>query len=161
LAVTRIPIRFRESVSRRFWANTKPTSDGCVVWLGEVHHIGYGKAYGWYLNGKEVRLRAHRLAWMLEYGRIPNKLLVCHTCDNPLCVKPSHLFIGTDKDNNDDKGQKGRSKGNTMGGGRLTMRQVVSMRKEYSEGVSYGALARKYGVARWSVSRLIRRKLRP
>jgi hypothetical protein len=162
MAVNRIPARFRESISRRFPPKTRRVSSGCIEWTGEIHPSGYGSAYAWLIQGRKVHLRAHRLAWMIKNGPIPRGLCVCHKCDNPLCVKPAHLFLGTYKDNNQDMKRKGRGKGNATGcRDKLTTREVISIRKEHASGcVSYSALARKYGVARWSVSRIVRRKIR-
>jgi hypothetical protein len=78
--------------------------DGCWEWTGTRDDAGYGKFE--YLT---VTYRVHRLSWSLENGSIPDGLLICHNCDNPPCVRPDHLFLGTQQDNVDDMWDKGRA----------------------------------------------------
>ena len=79
---------------------------GCWQWIRARHKAGYG-AIGWTIRGKIVRY-AHRASYELFVGPIPDDVLVCHRCDNRLCINPQHLFLGTWKDNYDDMVQKGR-----------------------------------------------------
>lgn len=81
---------------------------GCWVWTGKRSREGYGR---FSLDGRLVN--AHRWSWERAVGPIPNGLLVCHHCDNPPCVNPEHLFVGTIQDNTRDMLAKGR--GNTRG----------------------------------------------
>ena len=78
-------------------------NSGCFLWLSNRDKKGYGILR---FNGKPWR--AHRLAWTLKYGKVPSGLLVCHRCDNPSCVNPLHLFVGSYADNERDKVKKGR-----------------------------------------------------
>lgn len=87
----------------RFWEKVEKTA-GCWVWTGSRVFYGYGNIGG---PGNK-NIRAHRLSWELHNGPIPNGLCVLHTCDNPGCVRPDHLFLGTQKQNAEDKAQKGR-----------------------------------------------------
>jgi hypothetical protein len=91
----------RDTFSIRFWARVQKTDD-CWLWTGSTKH-GYGQV-NW--NGR--KFIAHRAAYILTYGAIPDGLFVCHTCDVPACVRPDHLFLGTHADNMQDKVAKGR-----------------------------------------------------
>lgn len=77
---------------------------GCWLWLGSRHPTGYGQ-----FSIKFKKMLAHRYAWSLENGPVPEGLYVCHKCDNPPCCNPAHLFIGTQKDNLADMKAKGRA----------------------------------------------------
>lgn len=88
----------------RFWTKVLPVDSGCWEWQGHRLPKGYGHFRG--LTAKNVK--AHRFAYELLVGPIPDGLRVLHRCDNPPCVNPVHLFLGTDKDNSDDKIAKGR-----------------------------------------------------
>lgn len=91
-------------VDHLFWARVSK-GDGCWEWMGYRDPRGYGRLSrsAW----SSPRL-AHRYSWELTLGEIPDGLYVCHHCDNPPCVNPDHLFVGTARDNNDDKLSKGR-----------------------------------------------------
>jgi hypothetical protein len=88
----------------RFWARVQK-QPSCWIWTGGHN----GKQYGYVWVGKRKWL-AHRLSWFLTRGEEPPRdMLVCHACDNPRCVRPDHLWLGTPQDNMDDKVAKGRS----------------------------------------------------
>jgi hypothetical protein len=78
----------------------------CVVWGGLRKQDGYGQ-----LHFRTVYWKAHRAAWAAAHGPIPDDLHVLHRCDNPACIKPKHLFLGTHADNMADKVSKGRATG--------------------------------------------------
>lgn len=92
-------------LEERFWPKVdKRCSDECWVWRGGRYSRGYGR---FFLAGKSAR--AHRIAWQLANGEaVPAGMIVCHSCDNPPCVNPSHLWLGTGTDNYADMVQKGR-----------------------------------------------------
>lgn len=85
----------------RFWGRVNKT-DGCWLWTGWALNSGYGE------HGRARRMLAHRYSYALANGPIPKGQLVLHKCDTPLCVRPDHLFLGTDADNMRDRWTKGR-----------------------------------------------------
>ena len=92
------------TLEERFWSKVDKSGE-CWLWLGSKGPDGYG-----YLGtGTSKSARAHRVAYWVVYGSIPNGQFVLHHCDNPSCVRPDHLFLGTQQDNMNDMVNKGRS----------------------------------------------------
>lgn len=88
----------------RFWSNvTVGEPNACWPWTGRVSRDGYGR-----IKGLGQSWVASRLSWTIHFGDVPAGLVVCHRCDNPPCVNPAHLFLGTHKDNAQDSVRKGR-----------------------------------------------------
>jgi hypothetical protein len=87
----------------KFWALVKK-GDGCWLWQGAISELGYG-----YRGGGRNFIQAHCYSWEQANGPIPPGMFVCHDCDNPPCVRPDHLFLGTSADNNRDRHAKGRT----------------------------------------------------
>ncbi len=140
----------------------------CWLWTAAKDEYGYG----YFLVNKRAK-RAHRHSYEMTYGLIPDGLLVCHICDTPACVRPSHFRLGTNKDNSDDKIRKGRAvytahsfgdehwthrnpgaspiigtKGEANPLAKLTEDSVRIIRRRYAAGdVSQTALAKEYGVS--------------
>ncbi|MDO9580401.1 MAG: HNH endonuclease signature motif containing protein [Bacteroidales bacterium] len=92
-----------DDIAARFWPKVKQT-DGCWLWLGAKDSDGYGSIK----IGNHRGTHAHRIAYALKVGHIPTGLSVLHSCDNPSCVRPDHLFLGTQLDNVNDMAKKGR-----------------------------------------------------
>jgi hypothetical protein len=132
----------------RFWARVqKGTADECWPWAKHCNRYGYGTL--WSRSGE--RLLAHRFAYTLAKGEITTGLFVCHTCDNPRCCNPAHLWLGTPKDNNDDKIRKGRGGhlvGEQISNSKLTTEVVLKIFRS-TEPAAKAAAA--YGVSAWTV----------
>ena len=139
---------------RRFWERVQKT-DNCWVWTGATFHgnLGYGVVYD---SGKTRS--AHRYSWELHHGAIPDGMMVCHHCDNPRCVRPEHLFLGTHEDNMLDAVRKRRhTHGESHGMARLTDDAVREIRRSY-DGTNRDELAERYGIAPASVWRIATRR---
>lgn len=148
----------------RIWGHSDRSGD-CWVWTGSKNHKGYGVWTPY--NSKELKSRnftVHRLVYQLTYGEIPKNLYVCHHCDNPPCVRPDHLFIGTPADNVRDMHSKGRSRFHTGIGRpsrrRLTEDQVREIRAIYAEGkISQPSLAAKFDVSPTSIFNIVHHRV--
>lgn len=125
----------------------------CWLWIGRKNYYGYGVVQ---VNRKPMR--AHRFFYQKFKGLIPDGLLIMHTCDNPPCVNPKHLKLGTKDDNNKDTAKKRRHNyGLNHWNGRLTDRQVEKIRLSSDTCLS---LANRYKVSQPYISRLRSRKRR-
>lgn len=125
---------------------------GCWEWQG-CKRSGYGRTIiGSRTDGTRRTECTHRISYMLNYGEIPKGMEVCHKCDNPSCINPDHLFLGTYKDNAMDCLNKGRMynpKGEKQGRSKLKEVDVATAREEYLKGeVSSRELAKRYNVSR-------------
>lgn len=101
-------MRQRIPMEQRFWSKVNKTN-GCWEWQAALDKDGYGRIG---TPGKpSFSVKAHRYSWMLHFGDFDRRMLVCHHCDNPSCVRPEHLFLGTAKDNSQDMSRKQRGKG--------------------------------------------------
>lgn len=104
MGMPRIYLRRSQAFAEQFWTRVEKT-EGCWVWKASTGSSGYGQ---FTLNGR--RVNAHRVAWILANGPIPNGDFVCHHCDNRRCVNPKHLFLGDARANIRDMWSKGRGR---------------------------------------------------
>lgn len=125
----------------RLWSRFHEV-DGCWVWQGATQAPGYGR-----ISWGGVYWYTHRLAWRLVHGPIPEGMFVCHTCDNPPCIRPAHLFLGSPKDNIADASGKGRMHpGESHGMARLTVPQVHAIRARLADGHRPVDIAPDFGI---------------
>lgn len=147
----------RRSTIECFWEKVdKSSPNGCWEWTGCRHPLGYGQM-GSGIGRKLIP--AHRFAWELENGPIPDGMEICHHCDNPSCVRVSHLFLGTHADNMADRAKKGRCKGSDAGYAKLTEAQVIEIRQKYVPYiVTFRMLGDEYGVSIGAIASVIWRR---
>jgi hypothetical protein len=159
----------RKPMAERFWA--KVNKDGpvpphrrelgpCWVWTACGTRHGYGFIT---TDGGSDQLQTHRFSWELAFGPIPDNKHVLHHCDNPCCVNPEHLFLGTPKDNMADCVSKGRRakalRGEDNPKAKLSPKQVLEIRGRFASGaLTKKRLASEYGVSAGLVSDIILRK---
>lgn len=156
----------------RAWFNERlgvADPGGCREWTLHRDKQGYG-VRSTIQHGRLTMMKAHRAAWELAYGPIPEEMAVLHHCDNPACCTPEHLFLGTIADNNRDMWRKGRGRrppgrktpalcGEAHPDAKLTAAQVREIRERYAQGgVSQRQLAREYGIDSSGICRLLTRK---
>lgn len=139
----------------RFWSYVNVSSpSSCWEWTGHKSH-GYGM-----LAVNRKKYAAHRVSYEMANGLILDNLQVCHHCDNPSCVNPDHLFLGTNSDNVADCISKGRqTRGSSHPVAKLTEQQVLDIRTKYASGLFLQReIAAEYGITQDNVSYIIHRK---
>lgn len=166
----------RVPLADRFWSRVaRKGPDDCWLWTGGLFGFGYGAC--WY-EGRTTQ--AHRLSWEMAHGPIPDGLAVLHRCDNPPCVNPSHLFLGTLADNTYDMMRKGRARlvgtgtpslgdqngsrtrpdrrprGDAVKTSKLTTAQAEEIIRLASAGVARKEIAVRFGIHPLHVSRIYR-----
>lgn len=146
------------SIEERFWARTdKKSKDEC--WLWQAMRTKYG--YGVISNGEGFKVRAHRYSWELHNNlKIPKGMVIRHTCDNPPCVNPGHLLLGTQGENVQDMVDRRRQqKGEGHAHSRLTKREVDKIRMLHSSGgYKQKDLAKAFGVSPSAISMILNKK---
>lgn len=143
----------KKTLEERFWEKVRK-GDGCWEWTAHLNMYGYGT-----IRDGDKFCSAHRVSWKLHFGPIPRGLCVCHRCDNPKCVCPSHLFLGTVADNARDRESKGRAvylRGERNGMAKLTAPKVLAIRRErLVSNTSVAQLALRYGVCKSTIGYVI------
>lgn len=133
-----------ETFIYRVYKQVRPTKNGCLEFFGCLNHDGYGRINK---NGRLVYV--HREIFREFVEEIPEGMCVCHTCDNPCCINTNHLFLGTHKQNMEDKARKGRVT-NTIGSlnpsAKLKETDIPNIRRRIYDGDTCYSIAREYGV---------------
>jgi hypothetical protein len=136
----------------RLLSHTRREGD-CLVWTARRNTSGYGQ-----MQTKDFGASAHRHSYRLFKGDIPEGMVVRHTCDNPPCVNPEHLIVGTDADNIRDRDTRNRTaRGQRNGGARLSWDEVLEIRNLLDAGHLQQPLADRFGVGQTTISRIKRR----
>jgi hypothetical protein len=136
-----------QNTPESFWKKVK-RGRGCWLWLGAVRtRDGYG---GFTLCGKKYS--THRISWMYSFGEIPKDMCVLHHCDNPLCVRPSHLFLGTLSDNMIDMTKKERHPCRKLN------RRQVNLIRWVGDSITQQNLGKIFGVSQSQVKNILRYK---
>lgn len=142
----------------RFWSYVeKAEGNACWIWKGGLFDKGYGQ-----FRVKSKKVKAHKFAFVIANGDIPSGLLVCHSCDNPPCVRPSHLFAGTHKQNSGDRDRKGRRSphlppalsGEENHSAKLNWGAVREIRSLYRKMLNI-EIAKKYGISPSQVTNIM------
>lgn len=140
---------FSTDDERSIW---EPNS-GCLLWLGSVNKQGYGR-----VRVEGIVVRAHRASYELHKGKIPEGLFVCHTCDNPSCINPNHLYAGTRRQNTDDAVNRNRfkpRKGEENSTAALSNEQAMEVFLAIG---SQRQIAKRFGISQTGVSYIKRGK---
>jgi hypothetical protein len=159
-----VVVRFWPKVNVPKHINGMVDENACWLWTSYTRtgRMGSGLTYGRIkvkVGGVWKHIAAHRLAYELTYGLVPEGKCVLHTCDVPLCCNPNHLFIGTVDDNNKDRVEKGRSSmGEAHPKAVLTEERVIEIVKLTKEGWTQRALAEKFNVGKRSIQNILEGK---
>jgi len=140
----------------RFYSNIIINDETeCLEWKGTIKSNGYGQ----FKNLNKKWFHAHRYSYELFIGKIPEKMCVCHCCDNRKCINPSHLFIGTKKDNTQDMIKKNRqayvsSPGERNGRAKLKYCDIINIRKYLDSGMNCTKISKIYNVSISAINRI-------
>lgn len=145
----------------RFWAKVQLAGqDQCWLWQGAADKWGYGR-FGFYIVGVKKQVLATRFSYTITKGPVPNGELVLHSCDNPACVNPNHLYAGTHNKNMEDMKVKGRAYkplGEKNANAKLIADDVLLIIKLGENGLKPKEIAPRFGVSRRCVEQIILRK---
>ena len=139
----------------RFWSKIDvSTPDACWEWKAGKSPMGYGR-----YRLPERAVFAHRYAYELVHGPIPDGLFACHRCDNPGCVNPAHIFLGTHDDNMRDMVSKGRhTAGDKNASRKVSAIEVTQIRARRDAGETLKAIGDSYGITRQAVHLIVTRQ---
>ena len=155
LSRVELPQNAPKPLAAKLWPHLIETATGCWEFSGARSH-GYGCIR---IDRRGLVIRAHRLAWELTYGPIPDELVVRHRCDNPPCCNPAHLELGTRLDNSRDCVERGRSaRGSRLPHSKLIPAQVLEIRRLGDGGASIASIARQFGISWLQARRIVRRE---
>lgn len=139
----------------RFESKIMPEPNtGCWIWMDFLSYKGYGQ---FWVNGKFNK--AHRFSYELYKSEIPVHKLVCHSCDNPSCVNPDYLFIGTNQDNMNDRNNKNRQAIGEKIKKKLTIEKVRLIKQSLKNGVSEKELSLSFGVSQGNINYIKNNKI--
>lgn len=146
----------------RFWSKVDTSGGDDACWMWQASTVSNEFPYGRF-QANYKRFLAHRYSWMITNGPIDDGMFVCHKCDRPRCVNPTHLFLGTQDDNMRDMLEKGRqpkgAKGELHNMAKLTTEEVMEIRTRYATGdIMRRELASEYGVSLGAVCDIIYRR---
>jgi len=148
-----------KAAAKRFWPKVSVTKNPykCWEWKASKNKAGYGQIS---IGGRKGRpLLAHRVSWMIHNGAVPRGFIVIHDCDNPGCVRPGHLRIGTDAENKLDASLRGRiARGKKLPHTKLTVRQVTEIRRMYTRMIRKAV--KRYRISRSMVSAILNKTRR-
>lgn len=162
-------MRWPQTSNERFWGHVSKT-DGCWEWTGSTQGRGYGSFFA---DGRSHQ--AHRWIYEQFFGPQPKHIHICHKCDNPICIRPDHLFAGTRSDNMKDCAGKGRNvmqkfpershfkgknniqcRGERQGNSKLKSQDIAEIKSLASSGLSSARIAPMFGVHPAHVRKIVR-----
>lgn len=152
-----------KTFDEKFWEKTGVRGeDDCWEWTASRNKKGYGNFYLSIGNSDSMHILAHRVAYMLSSDtQIPENTMVCHSCDNPPCCNPKHLFLGSNQDNMQDMVNKGRSAGQKGFKAHLKLdkNKVAEIRRLRGEGVQVKTLSSMFGIDYSWISKIVNNRI--